>query len=293
MSWASGDTWGISGPKFLLLYGFALIVVIVLVTIARRALLGGGRPSGMVASAALSVDEIAFLSGGAPGLGASALVALREHGEAATLDLRKILAVGNVNRPDASPAQRELHAAMLKAGSVSARRVGLLAGRTQAAAVARRSLGSRGLLTTLSLRNRIRLLSLLYVALLAVGVVRFIDGVQGDKRVTYLALLLVLTLVIWRYSLRVPNVTRAGRAALRDARVESATLRAGSLPGDRALAVALFGIGALWLAEPALATELGFARANAVASGSDNITWNDTSSSCGGGGGCGGGGCGG
>ena len=78
-----------------------------------------------------------------------------------------------------------------------------------------------------------------------------------------------------------PNVTRAGRAALRDARVESEALRAGSLPGDRALAVALFGIGALWLAEPALASELGFARANAVASGSDNITWVDTSSSCG------------
>src|SRR6185437_10372660 len=103
---------------------------------------------------------------------------------------------------------------------------------------------------------------------------------RNGKPVAFLVVLIVLTFVVWRLSLRVPNVTPAGRATLREARVESEALRSGSLPGDRALAVALFGIGALWLAEPALASELGFAQASAMSSGSDNITWNDTSSSC-------------
>lgn len=287
MSWSIGaplasNTWGIAGSTFLALYGAALVVLIAVVLIVRRAILrgrGSGAMVATVATVALSVDELAFLSGGAAGLGASALVALREHGEVTALGPRQLVAVGTVTRPDASPAQRELHALMTRSGAVAPRRIALLAGRTTAAAQARATLGARGLVTTFGLRSRLRSLSLLFIALLAAGIFRFVDGVRNGKPVAFLVALLVVTVIVWRLSLRVPNVTPAGRATLREARVESEALRSGSLPGDRALAVALFGIGALWLAEPALASELGFARASALSSSSDASNWTGTSSS--------------
>ena len=123
MSWsisaaAASNTWGISGSTFLALYVAALIVLVVVVLIVRRAMLGGRGSGAMVASAPLSVDELAYLSGGAAGLGASALVALRENGEATALGPRQLVAVGTVTRPNASPAQRELHALMTRTGAV-------------------------------------------------------------------------------------------------------------------------------------------------------------------------------
>ena len=218
----------------------------------------------MVASAPLSVDELAYLAGGAAGLGASALVALRENGEVTALGPRQLVAVGSVTR-----AQRQPGAARAARADGPDRHR-----RSPSHRLARRAherggagaaaLGKRGLIATFGLRSRLRSLSLLFIALLAVGILRFVDGVRNGKPVTFLVVLIVLTFVVWRFSLRVPNVTpRRARRRCAQARVESEALRTGSLPGDRALAVALFGIGALWLAEPALRASSGFARASA------------------------------
>ena len=68
-------------------------------------------------------------------------------------------------------------------------------------------------------------------------------------------------------------------------------------PSGAALSVGVFGVGALWAADPAFAGELALQRATAASgSGSGGDTGGSScssGSSCGGGGGCGGGGCGG
>src|SRR3954453_1291502 len=90
---------GVSSFSFLALYLAALIVLIAVVLIVRRAILGARGSGAMMTSAPLSVDELAYLSGGAAGLGASALVALRENGEVTALGPRQLVAVGSVTRP--------------------------------------------------------------------------------------------------------------------------------------------------------------------------------------------------
>ena len=97
-------TWGISGPNFLLTLR---------VRPGRRDRCGASVAPGAAGRRAiaapwwrphpLSVDELAYLSGGASGLGASALVALREHGEATLLGPRQLVAVGTVTRAGRQP----------------------------------------------------------------------------------------------------------------------------------------------------------------------------------------------
>ena len=103
---------------------------------------------------------------------------------------------------------------------------------------------------------------------------------------------------------RAPRRTRAGDALLRQLAADHHALSPSMKPdwavygpAGAALAVGVFGVGALWAADPAFATELAAQRAAAgfggyVPGGGDS--GGGSGSSCGGGGGgCGGGGCGG
>jgi hypothetical protein len=115
--------------------------------------------------------------------------------------------------------------------------------------------------------------------------------------------MVVLSVVL---AVRVPRRSHAGNAALRQLVADHHALSPAMRPdwevygpSGPALAVGVFGLGALWAADPVFAGELAVQRATA-ASGFGGTTWSGDSgsscssgSSCGGGGGGGGSGCGG
>jgi len=150
-----------------------------------------------------------------------------------------------------------------------------------------RRLEEKGLLIDRATALHLRLIQTAPLALLfAFGLAKWIVGWMRDRPVGFLTVLLVLTFIaaLLRWSV-LDRRTRAGRAALADARLESARLRR-AMPSDEApLAVALFGTSVL------LGSYLSdFHRMRVPSSGSDSAS---TSGCSGGGGGCGGGGCGG
>lgn len=124
-----------------------------------------------------------------------------------------------------------------------------------------------------------------YLLLLVFGSIKLLVGVERDKPVGYLTMLLILTAVfaLIRWG-AVDRRTRGGHEALVGARQEAERLRRAPTSGETGLAVALFGtsvlIGSAW----------GDFHSFRTASSSDG---GGSGSSDGGGGGCGGGGCGG
>jgi len=142
-----------------------------------------------------------------------------------------------------------------------------------------------GLLLDDTRRALVNSLWLLALPVLALGIARVVAGVQNDRPVLYLVI----------------GVGAVGWATLKSAeRRRRATARGGELldseRGDRTspaqtavgaeipLAVALFGVGALWAADPAITSAWSIPRERA---------WGDGSNGGGGGGGGCGGGCGG
>ncbi|MBY0394035.1 MAG: TIGR04222 domain-containing membrane protein, partial [Novosphingobium sp.] len=136
--------------------------------------------------------------------------------------------------------------------------------------------------------RQLRLIQTAPLALLFLfGMAKWIVGTLRDRPVGILTALLIVTAIaaILRFAV-IDRRTRAGKAALADARLEADRLRRAAPADETPLAVALFGTTVLtgsWLSD--------FHRMRA-ASGSGGDT--SSSSGCsGGGGGCGGGGCGG
>lgn len=146
--------------------------------------------------------------------------------------------------------------------------------------------------------------------LVALGGARIAAGVANDAAVG--ALVAIVVVVAWgtvRLARRRPPATKRGREILKRHRTANAELRRSPATGETALAAALFGGGALWLAEPAFASALDVPREAARGNGWNNnagcssggcgsSSWGSScgsggSDGGGGGGGCGGGGCGG
>ncbi len=251
-------TWGISGRQFLLIYALAVLAVLVGNAWLRRRPIPQLTP---VPADALppGVDELAYLSGGIATLGLSALVALHERGATSSPGPHLVVAEAGGPGETATLAQRALYERLARRASSSVRDTSKLLGGSSAVRMIRGSLVSAGLIPHPRLRARNRLGALAFIVLLVVGVVRVVAGITSHHPVEYLILLMVGTVFVAVRSLRLRPLTAAGRLLLRDARAAAPDLRTASLPGDRALAVALFGVDALWFAEPALADELGFA----------------------------------
>ena len=135
-------------------------------------------------------------------------------------------------------------------------------------------------------RLKRRILSL--GALLALlGVVRIVAGVVAGAAIGWLALMVVAVVAatIWLAG-RAPRTTAEGAAKLARWRDAHDDLRRNPVGGECALAAALFGGAALWLAAPEIASALGVEREGAPSSGGGG--GGGCGSGCGGCGGCGG-----
>jgi uncharacterized protein (TIGR04222 family) len=294
------DTWGISGPRFLLLYavlgGATLLVALVA---GRRALAGTGE--GAAAPARLDPYEAAYLNGGSGLVATAAVSNLLRGGRLVTGGRRR----GQVRllarkAPEAGVHPVEWAAYELVAAEPSRSlpevRSGL--GRSPAVAAVRERLRRGGLVPTPEQRTRYRATALWFVPLLALGLARLAAGSANGRPVGFLVVLLAVTVAVaaWR-CLRVPHATELGRRTLRRLRAETRRPALGASPAELGMATALFGAGVLWSADVETAAALRLPREpGAHVGGFGGDGGGGGGGSCGGGscgGGCGGGGCGG
>lgn len=281
---SAGDTWGIDGPTFAGLYLLALATVTAVFYIARQSLLGppaGPPPGGWPV---LPREDLAYLSGGLRRAVDVAVISLNEQGLLAragrvdgTMHVVGAPAPGTISAFEQAVGEAVARTGRARSGSLAV----ALAAHPAVTAMRERLLGI-GALASQQRATTARRVAWLYVALLAVGIARAAVGASRHHPVGFLVIEMLATALaaaVGAASVRYPAPSQRGRTLLSQAQEGSTALRSGGLPGQRALAVALFGPAALWAADQELARHLGFS--------------SPTSGSDGGGGGCGGGGCGG
>jgi uncharacterized protein (TIGR04222 family) len=326
-----GDTWGISGPTFLVGY---LIVGAGLYIAALRARRAAGTVGAEVRSrhsraftarftrpaSGAKGDPylVAFLNGGSKLAVLAGQSALRTGG---LLGTDRTGAPGRADGPaPAARAKWPLELAILAATDRPVPYSRLKSDLAVAAALRALSdeLVRDGLLVSEHNRGLLRRWGLALLGLFALGVWRLVAGIGNGHPVGFLIpLLLAAGVGALLWYLRLPRRTPAGHAALERLRMMHSHLApelrpdwAANGPSATAIGVGVFGAGAIWAADPVFAGELAVARATASVSGSlgggagsggssSSAFWGG-GSSCGGGsgggsscGGGGGGGCGG
>ncbi|MEU0561519.1 TIGR04222 domain-containing membrane protein [Dactylosporangium sp. NPDC006015] len=255
----AGDTWGVSGPDFLLLFHAAAVVAAGVALLGRWLRLRRLERPG---TSGLGAEQLAMMNARRPGAVDAALAALRARGavEAADCVVSRSAAAGDDGAlpGDATPLERALLAAV---------RVPARAGELQLVAEVAAALDAidddlrrRGLRTDHARERRLTIGRWVPLgAVLAVGVVRLLAGVLNHRPVS----LLLLSLVLYGVLLFVAVNVDAPRA--RDASSVWAAARrahphlaphlnpawATYGPAGAATAVALWGDTALRAGDPA------------------------------------------
>jgi uncharacterized protein (TIGR04222 family) len=291
------DTWGISGPVFLLYFGSAVVVVAILATLHRRALFAGDAGTDVER---LGPQQIAYLNGRGKLAVYTSLGGLRAAG-----------AIGS--GPDKTLTQSgplpsgvtPLDTAVYNAAGRRIRARDVATDQWVIAAIdqLRTGLEASGLAITAGQRRTARLWAVLGGALVAFGVARLAAGIANDKPVDFLVFAIAAAVIITVLMLRKSSATatRAADNGVGRLRTSRNHLFPGQSPAfatygatDAAMSVALFGTASLYAIDPEFAAGAGIQQASALgSSGSGGGSSCSSGSSCGGGGGCGGGGCGG
>ncbi|MEU8230706.1 TIGR04222 domain-containing membrane protein [Actinoplanes sp. NPDC048967] len=300
---AQGDTWGIPGPAFLVLYFTVIISVLILSAIHRRVLFSGNRSAPVDR---LGPQQVAYLNGGDQLAVYASLGGLRGAG-AITGGPGKTLQQSGPMPAGTTP----LDSAVYNAAGRRLRARDLTGDQWVVAAVRqlREGLEAQGLAVTPAKLKAARAWALVGALVVLAGVARLVDGLQNDKPVGYLVVAIVIAFFLTIMLLtRRRRATHAADKGLRALRQQHAYLAPHQSPSyatygatGAAMGVALYGTATLYTMDPAFAADADVQRINAYnnsgsASGGDSgssSSCSSGSSSCGGGGGCGGGGCGG
>jgi uncharacterized protein (TIGR04222 family) len=300
---AMATTWGISSALFLEVYAGLCLVAAIAAAMARRDPPGDrvGRNDPLPE---LGPYKLAMLSGG-PQLAITAAAAklhddglLRHGADDSTLEVSGALPAG------ADRLERAVFETVRHEPGITARALRAEVAGGEDVRWLSEDLTRAGLLD----EARSRPLVWVWLAgglLLVLGGARIAAGLANDAAVG--GLVGIVAVVAWgtvRLGARRMPATKRGREILKRHRSARSELRRSPASGETAMAAALFGGGALWLAEPAFASALDVPREAAGRNG-----WNAGSGGCssggcggascgsggsdGGGGGCGGGGCGG
>lgn len=296
---AQGDTWGIPGPAFAGFYLLAMVVVVAATIIIRRAIHGGRD-----AARELHPYEVAYLIGGGRRAVATAVAGLRADGAVETSGDGHLRAIA-APRTMRAALDLAVHETLVR-GLVTTART-LVAGEKVQRAVEgiHDTLVRDGLVASPRQRAWSRLAVLLPALLFGLGIARLVAGAARGRPVGYLIVLLIaLGITIFVLLAHSPRALRSASAAVQATRSRAAHLDPAMSPAwntygaaGAALAVALFGMGALTSIDPDFAGAAGLQGQFALAAGGLSGTSGGSScgigSSCGGGSGCGGGGCGG
>jgi uncharacterized protein (TIGR04222 family) len=295
-STATGDTWGISGPAFLVLYLIVIVAVAVAATVHRRLLFRG--------STGIDVDrlgpqQIAYLNGGARLAVYTSLGGLRAAGALGTGPGRTLVQSGPLPS-GVTPLDAAVHHAAGR--QIPAREVGGDQWVAQAVEQLRDGLEAAGLTVTRGQRRAALMWSVAGAAVLLLGFARLVDGLQNDRPVGFLLGLIILAAIVtvWMLVRASATRTRAASTGLQRMRHTNAHLAPAQRPSyatygatGAAMGVALYGAGALYVMDPAFAAEAEIRQAasSSFSSGGSGCSGGSSGSSDGGGGG--GGGCGG
>lgn len=306
---AQGDTWGIPGPSFLIVYLGAVIAVAILAALHRRILYAGDRGSHVER---LGPQQVAYLNGGDRLAVYAALGGLRSAGAIAGGPDKTLNQAGPLPA-DATP----LDSAIYNAAGRRIRSRDITGDQWVVAALRqlREDLEAQGLAVPPARVTTARLWVLAGGALVLLGLARLIDGLQNDKPVVFLVVAVVIAVlmsisILKKTRRRATRVADKGMTALRSRHDYLSPRQSPSYAtygaSGAAMGVALFGTASLYTMDPAFAAEAEIQRTHAfgdagAASYSSSSSCGTSSSSscggggssCGGGGGCGGGGCGG
>lgn len=277
--------WGISGTQFLVLYGIALVVAFGYALLLRWRL---RRPQGPLPPLQVNVDELAFLVAG-PGRAAEAAIARLVESGRVHVSRQGLLTAGVLTSSD------PVEAAVLRVIEHTPRRgsyvIRKVTGSGAVSAISDRLVEHRLLVEPSAIRRR----ALLWLYLLmAVGVLRLVNGVRLGHPVGYLALLLLLTaaLTIMLYRRGSRTRTRHGDKLCASVRASGANESNPWLRPSVALAgaggsVALGGLAAF--PDPTVRDALTAGTTTTGGGGGDGgCGSSDSGGGCGGG--CGGGG---
>lgn len=293
----TGDTWGISGPTFLVLFLLLVAVVVVASAVHRRILFRGGSGTDVER---LGPQQIAYLNGRDKLAVYTAIGGLRAAGAIGTGPDRTLVQTGPLPSGVTPLDTAVYHAA---GQGVRAREVGSHQWVRTAVQELHDGLERAGLVVTDGQRRIARLWAVAGAVLVVLGLARIVDGMQNDKPVGFLVALLVGAVLATVLILARSGATRTRTAAagLRGLRRRNHHLTPQLSPSyatygatGAAMGIALFGTASLYAMDPAFAAEAEIQRtATSDATSGYSSGTSGSGSSCGGSGGCGGGGCGG
>lgn len=298
---ATGTTWGLSGPTFLWLYGgLCGAIAATIYWQWQRAL--GPKPTSETAD--LDAYRLAMLNGGPQLAITAAAMRLHKDGVLGDGDDSRTLVVSGRLDADADELERAVFDAVEDEPQIETATLRRELSDCEPVKRLQSRLTNVGLLIKPEVVSRLRRLTLLAAALVALGGARLWVGIDKQAPVGYLAIMVcaVAFATVWLRR-KHPWATARGRALVSDKRRSRTDLSSGTTGPELPLAIALFGGAALWAAEPALAYAWNVPRENASswagsgggAGGTCGGGWSSGCGSSGGGdgGGGGGGGCGG
>lgn len=286
------------GPDFLGLYVLLVVAAVPAGFLLRRFTEGFGVHDAAISSS-LSAPEAAYLRGGFNAVAESTLATLMRRGAITADDTEKRLIVASQAGAVASAnwVEHECLASFDRGVSVPATIV-----RDRMAGLVPRLVGPlerRGLAFSADQRRSLGLACCLpMVAVLALGMAKIAVGLSRGRPVSILVFFCIATAILAvALFARGPIATAAGRVALRRTLAQNVALRetasrrtANLSPDDVAMAVSLFGLGAV--ADPSLHVLQRQIRpvqsGNGGTSGCGSGSGSSCGSGCGGGGGCGG-----
>jgi uncharacterized protein (TIGR04222 family) len=307
------NTWGISGSFFLLIYAGLLIATWAWVLAARQRAGGTAGTSAAIGEGSLELRpyEVAMLNGGGRLVLAAAVCQLKENGSLTLNADGKSLGVSGPLPANADPVEEWLYDCVKNSAAAAPPQVLDEVSAEGVLGPIRDRLRGLGLMPTDRQVVSMRWQVLWFAPLLILGAARVIAGTANHHPVLFLVVFMLVSLGIAVNLARqppgrvlststaarlffLPRTTGAGIRLLKSLRTQVSDGEDSLVPGSGRLAgeVALTGIGALVLADAALASMLGPVAGSGWSGGSG--FGGGTGASCGGGGGDGGGGgCGG
>ncbi|SMD23724.1 TIGR04222 domain-containing membrane protein [Kibdelosporangium aridum] len=207
------NPWGLSGPEFLWLYIGGLLVAGVVTVLLRRRIRSA---STQRSHEPLTVDETAFLSGGWVRVVESALANLVERNVIRVQRNGLLYPVSDTTaRPESVLEERLVNRITKRQGRPLHYHLASMTNLPEYEAIST-SLADKGLYYYGSSRRQVFVAALPLVALLVIGIARWINGINLGFPVGYLTGLLILTVIATLFAMREIKAgpTRAGRQAL-------------------------------------------------------------------------------
>jgi uncharacterized protein (TIGR04222 family) len=293
---ATAETWGITGPTFLLAYLLIAVAVGLAGFRARRALADPGTTSS-AGDLTTHPHDVAHLNGGGELAIYSALAAMHLRGTITTTRGR-VQAAGRP-APGTDSLEQAIH--FTAAGPMTRRRLSFQRPVETALARIENRLVSGGFLLSDARRRQIRQVGLWTLGVAALGLVRVLADVAEARPVGLLVVaLLVVTAVAVVQLSSAPRRSRHGDRVLAELRAEHDELSPDAEPdwqvygpASAAFGVGIFGTSALWASDPAFARDIDAGRGAADGGGDAGGSGGLAVSGGGDGGSDGGGGCGG